>query len=388
MVIKVDAAAVFLACLAVSVGCQFSPKDYYRTEVHTYPIDLSMPAFERWRSLPEHLCVKLKEFEPRFTQYYIDNLFGSLDKFNEVYHYVDEFIKDEKNAEFYEELKGLVFKCKLSERYLAMYNLMYEFGQLGGCTAAAYTVEGKAYMTKNLDYNFHDFFSETVFVGRYYFHGHVLFETTQLFGFLGSTTYSREGVTSTLNARFWGHRSGMESFMASLKDKSLNMTLWTTRDIFFKHNRFEDIVQSLRDVQHMAPAYYTVVDEQTGSAAVVTRGFAGESSVEFMKDWFIVQTNADRHVMTELRRHTAEKKFGTIQRSENIHQTVFDEIMSQSPNFMTTIDPKHHDELKFRTISTSIYDPVDKKYKVYAWKLRPTTLESEDLSEQSHDLRL
>lgn len=126
----------------------------------------------------------------------------------------------------------------------------------------------------------------------------------------------------------------------------------------------------------MAPAYYIVVHESSGSGAVLTRDFNGKTSFERMSDWFMVQTNDDREIRNGTRRAASEQKFKSLPRNVQTHQLVFDTIMSQSPNFMISRGKSDPSIITTRTISTSIYDPLDQRYRLYAWRLKRSISES------------
>lgn len=345
--------------------CQSSPGDYHPVESPSFEINLDLPPFDRWNSFPESYCQKLNDFEAIFVDIFISKVFKTETEYKRVEQLVLDYSSDSINQEYFEELSGLAAHCKASIRYLAMYNLMYEFGQLGGCTAVAYKVNGKAYMSKNLDYSFHDLFSDILFTSKYYSQGKLVFEGRQLFGFLGSVTYLKNGVSATLNERHW---NGKSKLLKALETRTLKMNLWEPRQIVMRSEDYDAVSAAFREVKHMTPAYYTISDERSGRAEVVTLGFDQATESEEMTDWFIVQANSDRKVTSAVRRAAAEKKMAALPRdTDATHQGVFDNIMSQDPNFSISKDSTG--KVTGRTISTSYFDPQSQRYKLVVWKL-------------------
>lgn len=367
-----------LILLAVGVKCQFSPSDYEREEAPLYPIDLNLPPEQRWDSFPKHFCRLLKDFEGDFVNYYVEHLFKTVDKFDETYHYIHEYLQADANSELLRELQGLADKCGLTLRYLAMYNFMYEFGQLG-CTAISFKHLQACLLVKNLDYNFHDLFSQVVFRAKYFFMGHEIFEAEQLFGFLGVITVTNKRVATTLNARSWRDRGDFKDFMDAIKSKTLRLTVWNLRRLFEQNTDFDTLIEELGGYPQQAPAYFTVVDLVKGTAAVITRGLNQPYQREDISNWYLVQTNSDRNISHDQRRVAAEQKLDQIG-SDSAHLTekIVDEIMSTSPNFLIEGTSDQGTEPMLRTISSSYIDPSDFELKIYRWRLKGEKI-SQDL---------
>lgn len=364
-------AVLVLALLVALAGCQFSPSDYVKEEAPLYPVDLNLPPGQRWNSFPDSFCKLLKDFEGKFVEHYVASLFKTREKYDEVSFQVYEYLNDESNADQREELQGLADKCQLTFSYLAMYNFMYEFGQLGGCTAVTYRSSKGVFLMKNLDYNFHELFSQVVFRARYFHLGHELFEGEQLFGFLGVCSASNGEVAATLNARSWRKPEDLNKFIAALKDRTLRLTVWNTRKLFETRPDFDAVVKGLGDYEHQAPAYFTVADLKDKRAAVITRGFGEPAQREDLQDWFLVQTNQDRHITNDHRRLAAETKLSGIGNDDfELSSRIFEEVFAQSPNFMIVGKSKDGKEPLVRTISTSFVDPTDLSFKIFRWRLK------------------
>lgn len=336
------------------------PEDFYHEEVPRIPIDLRQPAGSRWDSFPHELCEEFKNFQPQFQASAIKKLFHSQERYEEIEQKVLQFVSLEHLAEYKEEMFGLARKCEVTEGYVAMYNFMYEFGLLRGCTTILATDGKRTSMYSNLDYDYFDYFSKTVFHGLWYDQGHKVLETRSLFGFLGFITASTHEASGTLNARVWNQNGTLAKFLVELENGTLKPTLWELRNIYLKSHSYDEIYSKIASTSSMAPSYISLTDHLSNRGAVITRNYEGTESVEKLEyssgKWFLVQGNLDRDTnVKDVRRRSAEATLTTMDaKSPQFAAEVFSKIMSTSPVFNIGME--------FRTISTSFHvsSPLDK----------------------------
>lgn len=336
------------------------PQDFHHEEVQRIPIDLRQPTDSRWDSFPHELCDEFKAFQLQFEESAIKKLFHSQERYEEVEAKVLAFISSEHLADYKQEIFGLARKCAVTEGYVAMYNFMYEFGLLRGCTTILATDGRRTSMYSNLDYDYFDYFSKTVFHGLWYDQGHKVLETRSLFGFLGFITASTHEASGTLNARVWNQNGTLAKFLEELENGTLKPTLWELRNIYLKSHSYDDIYSKIVSTTNMAPSYISLTDHLSNRGAVITRNYEGTESVEQLEyssgKWFLVQGNLDRNTtVKDVRRRSAEEALTTMDpKSPTFSTDVFSQIMSTSPVFNIGYE--------FRTISTSFHvsSPLDK----------------------------
>ena len=350
--------AVTLLCFC---SCKLAtPEDFEHAEVPRIPIDLRQPPSVRWDSFPTEMCEEFKQFQSQFEESAIKKLFHNREKLEEVEALVLKFVAQERLADYKEELFGLARKCSVSEGYVAMYNLMYEFGLLRGCTTILATDGERTSMFSNLDYDYFDYFSRTVFHGMWYDRGHKVLETRSLFGFLGFITASTHEASGTLNARAWTQDGTLTKFLEELKKGTLRPTLWELRNIYLSSHSYDEILAKVTALKNVAPSYISLTDHLSNRGSVITRNYEGTESVEELDSssgkWYLVQGNLDRNTtVKDVRRRSSEESLKSLDpKDSNFANDVFTKIMSTSPVFNIGME--------FRTISTSFHisSPLDK----------------------------
>lgn len=264
--------------------------------------------------------------------------------------------------------------------------MMYEFGQLAGCTAIAYTSHFQSFLSSNLDYNFHEFFSEVVFHAQYYMGNVKLYEARQLFGFLGYVTATNGYLSVTLNARHW--KFTLDEFLEVLGSGTLTSTVYGFRRALETSFSFEELRDKFVTAEALAPAYYTIVDLHDNKAVIVTRDLKQVNTTESLNQtsWYLVQTNLDRN-MRDSRRTAAETKLATYDKNDDqLGQKIVTEVLSKKPNFNIIPDMKEKGVVKVRTISTSYHDPKDQSFRVLVWRLKPELDQLSQIKQVSIDL--
>lgn len=339
---KESSVTLLLLAAVTYTFAQFVPEDYIAEDAPSFPIDVSLPFEARWNSFPWYLCEKLQDFEPTFQSFYIMNLFRTLDKYHQAEDIVLQFLNTPANKDFKSELFGLARKCQVREGYLAMYNMMYEFGQLAHCSAVAFTSHFESFLYSNLDYNFHEYFSETVFHAQYYQGSVKLYEARQLFGFVGYVTGTNGQISVTLNARYW--KLDLDEFLETLKRGNLTPTVYGFRKAIETSHSLEEFKEKLQKTQELAPAYYTIVDIHSNKACVITRGLNQTENSECLDEtkWYLVQTNADRYMISDTRRKAAETRLESFDKLDtNLGSKILTQILYSKPNF--NIFKDYHD---------------------------------------------
>jgi hypothetical protein len=343
---------VYFILLLIGSSLQ-KAQDFEAIEVQKIPIDLRQPANLRWDSFPHQFCEQFKEFQSVFEQSAIKKLFHTKEKYDEVESQVLKYITRDELAEYKQEILGLARKCSVTEGYVAMYNFMYEFGLLRGCTTILATDGQKTAMFSNLDYDYFDYFSKILFHGMWYDRGHKVLETRSLFGFLGFITATTHEASGTLNARAWDQTGTLTNFLQDLENGSLKSTLWTLRNIYLTTHSYDEIYSKILAIENMAPSYISLTDHLSSRGSVITRNYEGTESVETLDlsigKWYLVQGNLDRDTtVKDVRRLSAQETLNTLDAKDpNFSDKVFSQIMSTEPVFNIGYS--------FRTISTSLH---------------------------------
>lgn len=349
---------------------QLSQSDYEKQEATTYPVFLDLPPSRRWDNIPVEFCQPIKDFQEKFESFFVNRTFKTIEKYNEVAADLESYLGLEEHKEIKEEIEGIAKRCSIPFKFLAMYNFMYEFGQLG-CSAIIFKFKEVPLLMKNLDYYFHDLFIKIIFKAKYFKNGRELFEAEQIFGFVGAVTAANKQVAVTLNAKGWKSEGDLDKFYDSLKKNTIRNTMINTRKVFEKNPNFEEMVKGLTEHPYQAPAYFTVSSARQKKGAIITRYFNQPHEISYLEDWYLVQTNDNRDKTTERRRCAAEKKLDLIDSSDpNLPELVFSKVLSEEPNFMISMGPSSKTEPEERTISTTLIDPTTYRLKVMKWVLK------------------
>ena len=347
--------------------------DYFPVDAEAFTVDLAELPGRRWDGLPAAYCERLRGFVPDFKETYILRLFGSEEKYAQAERAVQANVMLPQNSEFLAELGGLASKCAVSLEFIAMYNFMYEFGILAGCTAIAYVGGDKALLSSNLDYGFHKLFSEITFHAKYVRGSRVLFEARQIFGFVGFITAASETYSATLNARTWKQQISLDDLISRIGQGNVASTVYTFRKAFEERRDYQGFVDAVSNNALLAPAYYTVADHESREATVLTVSFGARPTADSLDSagakWFLVQTNADRQV-NDLRRTVAESKMAPMSADDPlISKKIEEEVLAVPPNFSILHD--RDGRVRSRTISTSsVTFAQGFVFKVLLWKKR------------------
>ena len=381
--------AIALLLLLSSSALGVTVNDFYEQEANKMPVDLTLPLEARWNSFPRAYCDRLEDFIPTFQKTYIEKVFKNKNRYDEVEKIALKFLDYPHNEAYKKELVGIARRCRISEGFLAMYNIMYEFGILAGCTSIVYIDGSSARVASNLDYEFGNYFADQIFHATYYLGGYKLFEARQLFGFVGFVNAANEHFSASLNAREWKNSDDFDSFLKDLEEGNAKLVVYHFRKVFEEKLSYDGFVEGVKTETKLAPAYYTVADHAAKRGVVIARGYLGvdEEKELSTENWFLVQTNSDQGVEDE-RRPAAEVKLRSFgEGNREITRKIVKDVLSQQPNFEIKLD--EDGEVKIRTISTS-YVVLEPQFKleVSVWKPNVVVSSSSDSdSRVTNDLR-
>lgn len=362
---------ILLLCLCISTlkSKTNTPVDNFKpVKAIEFVIDLRLPPQQRYSKTPQKYCQILKDFKDTYYSFLTKKLpDGYISQFNQAQKIFSELNKE---TEFVQEMQGIAQHCGLEYSYIFLYNYVYELSELG-CTSIIFKDESdKLRLISNLDYNFSEVYSKITFKGIYLGkNGKIIGYSSFIFGFVGFSRGFKIGeegrLSVALNAR--GIReersANLNQLLIDMRIGTISQIIYSFRKEFLESQNLTDLSARYSALVYSSPAYFIICDDEEGS--VIEKKARGVNAVYMIGEEypFLVQTNIDRDmkIISDPRKKRADEYFGKRVGEKIKTESVFQELMSKSPNFMYNL---FFSEL-MRTISTSYTD--DDKMEIYVW---------------------
>ncbi|GAB6029115.1 Solute carrier 6 [Chamberlinius hualienensis] len=277
-----------------------------KLNISEYVINLDLPPEQRWANLSVKYTNEMRELLDLIKNMTKPIFHNLLIEFVDVY--VPKLVKTLPYP-FADEMIGISKATGMELGEIGLYNIFYELFSV--CTSiVAQTSDGHLYHGRNLDFGIFmgwDYKTKTWKATDILRHltvqldfqkgGKTVFKSVNFVGYVGLLTGMKpEKFSISVDERFKivGGYVGILKWVLGFRNG--NWMSFLTRNVLENATSYEDAKSQLANTELLSPVYFILGGNQSGQAAVITRGhtFSDIWNIgEKNSSWYLVETNYD-----------------------------------------------------------------------------------------------
>jgi hypothetical protein len=250
-------------------------------------------------------------------------------------HYYDSIINNQNATDWLERIRIIAELTGNDFKQTLMLNIGYEVF----CTTLLVKTEKGIFMGRNFDTmngttpELLRIIQNNSYSANHYRNGELLYISQGVLGYVGWLNGIKVGkFVISLNKRRT-HSNIMQNIVHLAEGKV--PSVFVLNEALHSDESYEEAIWRLSETHVSSVIYYICASYAEGT--IISKNVDNVDRVDYLNDWFLVQTNADREIW-DPRRDGAEKKLIAMkERGEEIsYDNIMNEILSKPPNWLTS----------------------------------------------------